>query len=164
MRSYQLRCRLRVLKNRNASVWTRTIKIARCNEFFIKPQKFVKNCLGRPFWRSRLTPWIWALFDHFLSSFSSVQKEKMTFWPCFWAIFCTPPCPLKNRFFDVLKKKFVSFMILIKDALVELDVFNVCVTHAVLFLQFRLGPVNCLARRIFNARCFFRCGTASWCF
>ena len=39
-------------------------------------------------------------FDHFLSYFSSVQKEKSVFWTIFSGILGTPPWPSKNRFFD----------------------------------------------------------------
>ena len=55
---------------------------------------------------NRSGPYKWLGFAHFLSTFSSVQKEKMTFWPCFWAIFARPPDPLEIDFFNILKKKF----------------------------------------------------------
>ena len=39
-------------------------------------------------------------FDHFLSYFSSVQKEKSVFWTIFSGILGTPPWPSKTRLFD----------------------------------------------------------------
>ena len=47
-------------------------------------------------------------FDHFLSYFSSVQKEKSVFWTIFSGILGTPPWPLKNRFFDHFKTNLIN--------------------------------------------------------
>ena len=68
--------------------------------------KTTQKPLPGVFLENQKVPVKWLGFAHFLSTFSSVQKEKMTFWPCFWAIFCSAPWPLKNRFFVILKKNF----------------------------------------------------------
>ena len=95
-----------IIKTETLPRVTWTIEIARCKSFLENHNKVVKNCLGRPFWRSHPTPCKMTVFAHFLSTFSSVQKEKCHFWPCFWAIFYTAAWPPGNRFFDILKKKF----------------------------------------------------------
>ncbi len=68
--------------------------------------KTTQKPLPGVFLENQKVPVKWLGFAHFLSTFSSVQKEKMTFWPCFWAILCSAPWPLKNRFFVILKKNF----------------------------------------------------------
>ena len=68
--------------------------------------KTTQKPLPGVFLENQKVPVKWLGFAHFLSTFSSVQKEKMTFWPCFWAIFCSDAWPLKNRFFVILKKNF----------------------------------------------------------
>ena len=90
------------------SLWCRrrrVIKVVHCTwwcQIFTKIMKKVKKW---PSLENRPGPYKWLGFAHFLSTFSSVQKEKMTFWPCFWAIFCTAPWPPGNRFFEVFEEK-----------------------------------------------------------
>ena len=85
--------------------------------------KTTQKPLPGVFLENQKVPVKWLGFAHFLSTFSSVQKEKMTFWPCFWAIFCTPPCPLKNRFFWCFEEKVCQALTKSLNALIELECF-----------------------------------------
>ena len=83
------------------SLWcrrSRVIKVRITRDGVKFSQKSWKKVKKWPFLENQKTPDKWLGFAHFLSTFSSVQKEKMTFWPCFWAIFCSASWPLRNRF------------------------------------------------------------------
>ena len=72
-------------------------RISKCSLCFVKMlwRRSEKcACMSKKaFWDPLLTvlhdPLENVIFAHFLSTFSSVQKEKCHFWPCFWAIFDT---------------------------------------------------------------------------
>ena len=73
--------------------------------FYKIHEKIMKKVKKWPSLENRPGPYKWLGFAHFLSTFSSVQKEKCHFWPCFWAIFCTAPWPPGNRFFWHFEEK-----------------------------------------------------------
>jgi hypothetical protein len=160
MRSDQLRCRLRVLKNRDASAWTWMIKIARCNEFFIKPQQSCEKLPREAILTVPLDPLVlstfWPLFVFFFFC-TEGENDILTMFLSYFLH--SPLSPQKSIFLSFWRK---IWQVLTKslNALIELECFNDCVTHAaIVLIQRLLWDLVKSIWRICNARGFKNCAT-----